>query len=95
MTPESIIPAGITEESAASWWLKTFAGVDGPLVVGGRLNKRGTPIFDTNWTPALALVALKYRALNWDKAHIAKAIGKSWHAVSDLFTRVDFWESHV
>jgi len=47
MTPEKLMRAGITEEAAAEWWLKTFANVDGPLVVGGRLNKRGTPIFDT------------------------------------------------
>ncbi|NTW87806.1 MAG: hypothetical protein HGB26_01480 [Desulfobulbaceae bacterium] len=95
MMPENVIPAGVTEEAAAVWWLKTYAGVDGPVVVGGRLNKRGTPIFDTNWTPALALVALKYRAIGWDKARIARAIDKSHHAVRDLFSRVDFWESHV
>lgn len=93
MSPEKLMSAGITEEAAALWWLKTFAGVDGPLEVGGRLNRRGTPIFDTNWTPATALIALKYRAMGWDKARTAKVIGKSWHAVSDLFTRVDFWET--
>jgi hypothetical protein len=94
MQLEQIISAGITEESATAWWLKTFAGVDGPIIIGGRtsgrLNKRGTPIFDTNWSPAAALIALKYREMtDYSTSQIAKAVDKSWHAVRDLFAKVD------
>lgn len=85
-----IMSAGITEESAAAWWLKQYAGVDGPVIRSGRLNKKGTPLYDTNWSPAEALVALKLRAIGqFSLNEIARQINKSWHAVRDLFARID------
>lgn len=85
-----IMAAGVSEERAAEWWLKTYAGVDGPVIRAGRLNKKGTPLYDTNWSPAEALVALKLRAIGiLSLNEIARQIGKSWHAVRDLFARCD------
>jgi len=48
-----------------------------------------------NWCPAIALYALKLRAIGFDRARISKMIGKSWHAVSDLFERVDTAKTRI
>lgn len=81
--------AVISEERAAAWWLKKYAGVDGPVIRSGRLNKSGTPLYDTNWSPASAFVCILLRDQGHTIEAIRLAVGKSWHAVSDLFARVD------
>lgn len=84
-----ILTATITDESAAAWWLQRYTGSTGRLIRNGRLNKQGTPIYDTNWLPAAALIAVVYREMGWNTNRIAKALGKSFHATSDLFNRID------
>lgn len=97
-----ILVGGISEEAALVWWLLRYTGNADQLTKSGRINKVGTPLYDTNWMPAAALIALTYREigkLNKDNgytvAEIARLVGKSHHAVSDLFARIDRMEAAV
>ena len=84
-----LLSSTITEEAAAAWWLTRYTGSAESIIRGGRINKSGTPLYDTNWLPAAALIAVVYRELGWNINRIAKILGKSHHAVTDLFARVD------
>jgi hypothetical protein len=85
---EEILNNCISEESAAAWWLKRYTGSAERIIHHGRLNKRGTPLYDTNWLPAAASIACVYREMGWTVAKIARTLGKSHHAVTDLFLRI-------
>ena len=85
----NMLISGITEEAAAAWWLLRYTGSTERIIRAGRISRAGTPLHDTSWLPSLALIALIYRELKWKPAHIARQIGKSHHAVADLFARVD------
>jgi hypothetical protein len=89
MPVPSILSQVVTEEAALVWWRIKYTGMAEPLIRSGRLNKQGTPLFDTNWTPAPALIALDYREQGLTCNRIATLLGKSHHAVADLFSRVD------
>lgn len=84
-----ILSSTISEESAGAWWRRRYTGSDADLIRAGRINKAGTPLYDTNWLPAAALLAVVYREMGWNTNRIARTVGKSFHAVSDLFTRID------
>ncbi len=90
-----ILSACISEESAAAWWLDRYTGSATRLIRNGRLNKQGTPIYDTNWLPAAAILALVYREMGMTTGTIARRLGKSHHATADLFTRVDLAEQRL
>ena len=49
-----ILAATISEEAAATWWMRRYTGGDGWLVRNDRIRMAGTPLYDTNWTPAAA-----------------------------------------
>lgn len=89
MTLYHMLLVGISEESAAACWLGRYTGNPAPIIRRGRISMAGTPLFDTNWSPAMALRALIYREMKYPVALIARTIGKSHHAVADLFKRVD------
>ena len=89
MLLHDLLISGITEESAAVWWLTRYTGTSALIIRNGRINRSGTPIHDTNWSPALAMIALIYRELGWKTSHIARQIGKSHHGTASLFRRVD------
>lgn len=84
-----ILVETISEESAIGWWLRKYTGTDAVIYRRGRINKAGTPLYDTNWLPAQALIAVIYRGLGHSRGDIARLLGKSPHAVTDLFARVD------
>ena len=90
-----ILTSSITEEAAAAWWLRRYTGSADKIIRHGRINKFGTPLYDTNWLPAAACIALVYREMGWTIGKIGRQIGKSHHAISDLFTRVDLADAAV
>lgn len=85
----------ITDEAAAAWWRIRYTGTVGRIIKSGRINKSGTPLYDTNWHPASAFICLIYRDMGLSVAEIGRRISKSHHAITDLFARVDFFERQL